>query len=1432
MKNYILKNSMLSLATIVVLGATGCSDGNDSNSNSNTEIEEVIPVKTEVLSGNVNLADNTAKKAIAKSIARADALEKFKCGTSAMVQLYAIDDTQYEKPLLKEAIEVNHTNCAFSINDTDFVDENSSSSDNQYLIRTLIQDGNKTVELSATKLSEGVEVGVVDPIATLIKERFSVVIAEVKESMGKLESLGVTADSIVTAIENIIADFEKNLDNTVANLKEDIASGKVTIDTTMFETTETLDTQVTEAQLKERTEKVNSVVKTFETSSASTTFTMLESSMKREQLDNVTITKDTLRTALTPAIAEIKYGVIESFVKIGLNVHDGQGNLIVFIPIQESRKGELPGKMYQLSYSLLEDGVTKIESIGDDFQIRVINPKTDLNQLNGNEDWYRNIQENNIVIPSAVIDAMIVAKDHTITMQELGKALDKALGNDGSTDLFEKTKLYTTAMNDSVEVSVENIVNVFKDDFLKRSFAQLLWEEIDTIFNSFNGENKEQLVADILNIPFIVQGDENSTTFLERLGENSDSIDFIVDKLESSLSSGIPVSDSNDSMLQFKTGTTITANSSMKPLASLAMIDLFMEAKGSEEEIVFEPTPLSDMFGWLFNSEDNDIDIAQFNETKIWSFNDMEDEQVEGDTPKKTAPKRKAQPSSEAEEERGELTLEEEAQKETEIVMSLIKVITGNDDIKIERNFKSMNAEFAKTMQKLDMKSSNAFNFETEFRGNITDFGDAETQETAVTFMLRNFNNQTAILDENDTLLLAPVFVNQETYERTTFMENNVTVHFNVETQKYEIDSIEIYNPEIRFDESATVTEEGQFISDNDFELILVKSDGTRMQIATFPLFPIPNNDLDMPFYYDSEIRYSIMPDFRVHDEADDSSMTSTTESDESGYNMFVEHQYLEDSSNVFFPQITKTDGVDVGENLFSYDIGTKVFTKVFTKNLIAGVVSDAATMTITLLNRDYEDDGSTPVEIETIDLNGDVREGARLELALSGPQIETQTVKMDILYIGESGQVEYELYKEVTSITDEYYLPYERVPFNPLNSYGVFSNDLLVDKIYYLAIKPLDPNTPPYLAKVEFNGDGEIVWNKNGEETREKYAIVDGSLEIYNEDGSLSEKVAIQGKDIDGSKLAVKIFDDKNNQRAESLMFETVEARDSFIEKNMNKDDIKDIEYDIENILFVGTLPNEAGPLAGTEVNVKVFNDGSLSGSIGSDIMINGQVNEDGTIKSESIIIATKEVVANCTGTIDPNTGIVTINAVPTIAGSEPFTYTLTQQKEFMNETDSEPDVEIDETDSIINGYDLSVVIDNITYNKDNKEGLITYTLYNNGDESFPLKSDYILGNEVDVDFYSGLTTEYTEERSDGFGSIVTMDFFLAYNKSDILNELDAGGNIQRTRTFSDLAWHEDKYMYAKVSAKINADSEGKNAEDLDTNLQNNIDIKEIIFE
>ena len=832
MKKTYINKSIVSFVTIFNLGIIGCSNGGSTYSDTSmTEVENQNPVEKkkiqtqEILTGSIDLTNSATKKSLTRNIAKADTLKKFNCGTNATIQLYSIDDIGYKTALLKESIEVNQTNCAFSINDTDFIDENISSSDNQYLIRTLIQENGKTVELSAVKLSTEIEVGVIDPIATLIKERFSVVITEVKTSMKKLESLGVTADSLKTAIFHIIEDFEKNFDTTVENLKKDIASGKIDINLKMFETTETFDNNVTQEQLLKREEKENFVIKKFENSSVSNTFKMLESSMKKEQLNSITISKADLQGELSNALAEIKYGIIESFVKIGLPVHDGKGNLIIYIPLDETRKSELPGKIYKLS------------EVGDDFTIRVIDPKNDLKSLQGNEDWYKDyIEYSKTIIPSNVIDAMIIAKEHTITMEELGKTLSKIDDKNATTDIFTSTGVYNTVMDDSIETSVTNIVNVFKSDLIKESFSQMIWEDTNKIFISFDGTNIKETKEKILALPFIVKDDESATDFTARISENSDSMGFIVEELGASLANGIPSSDSDKSILQFSSGTKIEPSSKMKPLASLAMINLFMQVKGEASLGVFQKEPLTKMFGWLLE----DTQDKTFDDFDIWLLN----------FENSSATEIKKAPSAISKE--YQFDAEDEAQKSTDTILSLMKTITGNSEIIVENSFNTMITEFLSSINKIEQKSVEQFNFEDKFKGNMIDFDGAETTKASISFELKDFNNSIVLLDENETLILYPIFIDKESYEKEIL--DIKTVLSLKENGRYEASDFNIYNPKQSFNTLGKADINANYVTSNDFDLILLQQDGTQISIATFPIFKGDNN-LTMPFYYDSFIK-------------------------------------------------------------------------------------------------------------------------------------------------------------------------------------------------------------------------------------------------------------------------------------------------------------------------------------------------------------------------------------------------------------------------------------------------------------------------------------------------------------------------------------------------------------------------------------------------
>lgn len=1100
MKNHILNKSMLSFATAVVLFTTGCGSS-DSDNGATTPTNEA----TKVVGGIVNLNTSTSSNAPArKSMARANANATIECGDSAEVQLYAIDDTSYQMPLLTSPVVVQE-NCSFDITDENFKDATNAGADKQYIIRTIIKTGDKFVELSAAKLSEGTDVGAVDPIATMIKERFETVLEDVKTGMAKLEGL-VSEDAITLALANIVKDFEKNFDTTVANLKADIDAGKVTVNSTLFETTEALDTQVTDEVIKAREVKAQEIAKTLQDSSVNAQFNVLDNSVKQQQLDSAVITKDTLKNGLTPALAELKYGVIESFAKIGLPVHDGMGNIIVSMPIEEERKGELPGKTFSITY-IDENNAT--QSVGDDYTLRVVNPKSDLSNVRGQEDWYKKyLADMQTIIPASAIDSIMVNKDHLTTMQDLGKAL--SFGD--NKDVFKDAGLYSITLSNDIDVSVGKIVDLFEDKLIENNYDMMLWEAVDGILGKADLSTKEQIEASITalkDLPFVVQDDENVTQFLARFKAIPEVSDYLVGTIGESLSSGIPLS-ADKGMLQFQDGVKITPDSKMKPLASLAMINLYMNAGSSDdmsgETITYKAESLDDMFGWMSESA-----INAFKGKEIW----VPDYSFEDDT----------EPSS-ANEAPARKAISPQVEAETNIVISLVAATTGDKNIVVERTFYDTIEALSNARNVIEKKSMDGnFGFEDEFKGSMVDYGNEATISANVSLEIKDFNNDNVNIAElNATLIIAPIFTNIETGEWKTVLDKNITLSAN--GGRYSATSFNTFNPDPKFsfDENATVSKNGEYKATGEFDLILAKEDGTKIPLATFPIFP-DSNDLDMPFYYDA----TMMGEFEgmsFDEPMMDGGMPSM--------GMFVEHNFIDahdEHNGVFFPQITTIDGKDVGENLFAYDAENKKFTPTLDNGVLKG-----AQIEITKLFDSNEDMTEGEDKVNSIVLDTTVKEGAFFRLELKGSQIKPQTIMMSIVSLDQDGSVEYELFKEDSFKND-------------VKSDITFSTDML-DRPYYIATKTMDGKK--FISTITFNSDGTRIVEVDGEEQSANYEIdKNGNLHIYdNSNLNVTIKIvpadvsefnavaALEGFNADG----VKIFD--------RLVFDSVEARDAFISR------------------------------------------------------------------------------------------------------------------------------------------------------------------------------------------------------------------------------------------------------------------------------------------
>ncbi len=968
------------LALALTNSFTGCSKSSDIQQESadsnikkdtpNTPDKKDTPDTVSVLNGTIDIGESSSLQTNSTTRAFIKMSNKnLNCGSSANVQIYDLNDIDYTAPLLKEPLEVDILSCAYSLEADKFKDPSNADSTKKYIIRTIVQDGDKKLELAATKISKGVEAPVIDPVATLLKAKFTQVIKEAQETMNELKKLGVSEEIIEESMKKIQDSFEKSFESTLSVMKEDIKSGKLVIKTEDFETEEEIDQEQTEDIIAKRKKREKSQREKAENSSAGAILEAIDNVSKQETIQRVTnsFSKEELnkklRGKISKAIAQMKYGTIDSFVKMGLPVHDGDGNLIIFLPVDPKYKGKLPGKIFSLKY--YDDSGKEAGTLGDDFAIRVINPEKDLARVNGTEVWFKEFNIDAPIIPNRVVDQLILDKDYKITMEDLGKTIDTLTGGDGLTDRLKD--LYGVKLSSDIKISSEVILASYKNNLLKNNYDRAFFDRLNSIF----ANPSSSIVDKILQLPFIVKDGESKEAFLARITNNPKLIGYLANKLGKSLVNGIPTSDNDKNVLQFRDGFEIKPTTEVKPLTALTLVNFYMNSNSDySSQLSFKKIPLKDEFGWIEDRSD------KFANRYIWMLKDS-DLQINGE---------------------GEFdnrTLDDRAKDNKNAILMLVKAVTGTNEIKIERSFDDMLKTLDISMQKIYKKIQTNIDrniFEDEFKSVTVDF-DTD-MSASVRFLVQDFNQ--ALLT-NLNLTLIPIFENIKTLQRVSVPDLAIEVSsIEGDNYIYGIKDIDLKSPKSLFNKNGKEDKNGEYRATFDFELIVNDGD-TKKPIATFPVFP-GDNDLTYPFIYDSTVNYGaintpsmpgVIPDIPGN---------------------FVEHYWVdfsETNMDIFFPYITTSSGDIVGENIFKFNRKTLLKLEDDQK---AGKMANSS-LDIVVVAKDYSDI-ALPSSVDSLVFGDNIKEGGLAIINLSGRELKDQTINLEVVYLDENG-VELRMFKE-----------------------------------------------------------------------------------------------------------------------------------------------------------------------------------------------------------------------------------------------------------------------------------------------------------------------------------------------------------------------------------------------------------------------------------
>ncbi|MEA3316277.1 MAG: hypothetical protein U9Q30_10495, partial [Campylobacterota bacterium] len=558
--------------------------------NSGSDISDIIASPT-IITGTVNLdglEDTTSGNG--KILYDTTGLET-PPSIPGLVQVYDTSDTNYEEPLLEEPIDINDDG-SYNITKSDFTDENKANSSSAFIIRAIVEkenaDGTTTkYDLSALK-TEGVDIEI-SPVTTAVKAK---ILQTIKTLFGDKFTLGSEIMSTVNTLAVQIS----------TKVKEEVKDGKISLRASEFITTAKIKQDETEtAQEKQDREEEEKEIREEQEAKISLQLASSDASKQMSALSNQLsdIKKDDLKDNISDDLkisdiynnedlARLQFDIISKFTKTGLGVHNGNGAVILHLPVGVEDFNTLPGKIYQIS-SKFNGNETII--IGDDPALRVINIEKDLKNINGSEIWLPQLREKLLHMPIVPFNGILeVLKniDHTVSIKEFGDYL--ASDEIDSSIKFPENPflhIYGTNLSKDIDESIENILSHYKNSFILQDFDWIFNDQLNKILMETDIEDKDATTDAIIEFVEKFEApdslDENSINdFLKSIEDSaSNSIDDRFHHLFNLIADGIPYDNGDDNLtlLQFKNDLNINENSELTIPTALTMLNLAIDTR-------------------------------------------------------------------------------------------------------------------------------------------------------------------------------------------------------------------------------------------------------------------------------------------------------------------------------------------------------------------------------------------------------------------------------------------------------------------------------------------------------------------------------------------------------------------------------------------------------------------------------------------------------------------------------------------------------------------------------------------------------------------------------------------------------------------------------------------------------------------------------------
>ena len=712
----------------------------------------------------------------------------------AEVQVYDVNDTDYQEPLLNDTVTVNPLTGEFIVTDSEFKDEDNAKKGN-YIIRVIAKKDGNSLEMSAlkTKNSKSLEV---NPIATAIKAQL----------LDLLKSYGYDKGEIPEDILTLVDTFSKTLGT---KLKDDVKNKKTTLRQADFTTTQTKDdlkkpedaTYVKEVQEKE--DKLKSQVNS---TSASSDISSLKGEMSFVKKQNQDLSKiDTDESSTNLDIAILKYDIVSSLARMDFAIHDGKGKIIAFLPVDSEEFDKLPGVEY--SEKVMIDGEEEV--VGDDPALRLIDLEKDLRNARGNEDWSFRLVEallESPIIPQNAVKSLVKNEFTESKLSDFRDVLAGLKDADGA-ELFDATlftKLNGIVLEDDAEESVKSIMEPYKKEIILEELQHL---QNDLLFEAIENDDIEDFVDTF-----------SADTKEDFFHGFADSYEFneIITHTGVPLIEAIPPKANNEAVVAFEDGYEITQDSLIYPKTGIALMNLFSNL--GDTDLKLEQKKISDIVG------DDVPELDSVKDNMIWWVVSSEDAELRAEV---------------------ETTGANLDNTKNELATNKNNILTA---------ISSLTKEEIKAEPKLQNVLSNAKQYAKEFKTKVNEREDSffednfESEEQITSEIEFNVvNEENSAVENIAQIVFIPHLENIETDEIVPLTDKLITLSpVDVDNARFK-GEVELYSEKVAVDENGEKAEDGKYRYLIDYNVKIRFSDGEEFAVEhPIPLFLQPKNEFDL----------------------------------------------------------------------------------------------------------------------------------------------------------------------------------------------------------------------------------------------------------------------------------------------------------------------------------------------------------------------------------------------------------------------------------------------------------------------------------------------------------------------------------------------------------------------------------------------------------